>query len=408
MPTLPDDIRAVLDAARRTSADRDAARELPYETIADLARLGLTSITVPKEYGGQGASIPELFDTLIELAAADANLAQALRAHFWLVEWLRSAPRTEHGAQLLRDIAAGTVLGNATHERSGAEVGRLSTKLTRTADGYRLNGTKFYTTGSLFASYIAVLAEHPDEGRVTVLVERAADGIEVRDDWDGFGQKGTASGTAIFSDVAVDESALTTFPADAAHVTAFVELVLLATLAGIAQAVERDAVEFVQTRTRNYAHSTADLPRHDPIVQEVIGELAAASRAARALVRDAARELAAASDAVAAAAGSPDDADARAAAEAAVDAAERAAVEAQITLVPLVLDACSRLFEVGGASATSTTRSLDRHWRNARTVASHNPTRLQARAIGDHLLNAAGLVGAWDTGEAKQHGGGAQ
>lgn len=47
------------------------------------------------------------------------------------------------------------------------------------------------------------------------------------------------------------------------------------------------------------------------------------------------------------------------------------------------------LFEVSGAAAMSEARRLDRHWRNARTAASHNPAIFRERAIGDYYLNDA-------------------
>jgi alkylation response protein AidB-like acyl-CoA dehydrogenase len=45
------------------------------------------------------------------------------------------------------------------------------------------------------------------------------------------------------------------------------------------------------------------------------------------------------------------------------------------------------LFDIGGSSAVKQSANLDRHWRNARTLASHNPTPYKARAVGDYLLN---------------------
>ncbi|WP_372498774.1 hypothetical protein [Streptomyces purpurascens] len=51
------------------------------------------------------------------------------------------------------------------------------------------------------------------------------------------------------------------------------------------------------------------------------------------------------------------------------------------------LNAGERLYDVGGASATLREHHLDRHWRNARTVASHNPIAHKARVSGDWLLN---------------------
>jgi len=49
----------------------------------------------------------------------------------------------------------------------------------------------------------------------------------------------------------------------------------------------------------------------------------------------------------------------------------------------------------GCVSATSLTRSFDRHWRNARTVASHNPAIYRERAIGDYYLNGQKPDAAW-------------
>ncbi|WP_203136243.1 hypothetical protein [Microbacterium sp. JZ31] len=54
-----------------------------------------------------------------------------------------------------------------------------------------------------------------------------------------------------------------------------------------------------------------------------------------------------------------------------------------------MLDAITELFEVGGASAVSRSIALDRHWRNARTVHSHNPAAQRRRAVGDFELNGA-------------------
>ena len=55
------------------------------------------------------------------------------------------------------------------------------------------------------------------------------------------------------------------------------------------------------------------------------------------------------------------------------------------------VDAATRLFEVGGASATLRTRGLGRHGRNARVLASHNPLIYRARLLGDRAVNGTPL-----------------
>jgi hypothetical protein len=63
------------------------------------------------------------------------------------------------------------------------------------------------------------------------------------------------------------------------------------------------------------------------------------------------------------------------------------AYQAQQIVLEQVLEAATLLFEVGGASATSEARRLDRHWRNARVVASHNPAIQREAAVGNYHLN---------------------
>lgn len=148
--------------------------------------------------------------------------------------------------------------------------------------------------------------------------------------------------------------------------------------------------EFVRSRTRVYSQGSGATAATDPLVQQVVGRLSAKVASAQDAVLAAARALALAQEAV----GEP-------AHEHLTDAAELRTVQAQITAVADVLSVTTELFEVGGASATSRGRALDRHWRNARTLASHNPVIYQERAIGDRLLNGTDLLYFWSTGEKR-------
>jgi alkylation response protein AidB-like acyl-CoA dehydrogenase len=222
-----------------------------------------------------------------------------------------------------------------------------------------------------------------------VLVDASSDGVRQHDDWDGFGQRLTASGTTEFTAVAVDDDRVLG-PGYGApgptYVTAYLQLVQLAVLAGIAQRAERDTRQWVAERTRSYTHAAADLPRRDPLVQQVIGRLSSAAFTARAAVLAVADLL----DGVLADGASD---------EHALTAVEFAAAQAQLGVIDVVLPATSLLFEVGGASIVSERLRLDRHWRNARTISVHNPAIHKARAIGDHVLNGTALPFAWSAGE---------
>ena len=80
------------------------------------------------------------------------------------------------------------------------------------------------------------------------------------------------------------------------------------------------------------------------------------------------------------------------------------AFQAQQVTLPQVLEAATLLFEVGGASAVSEARGLDRHWRKARLLASHNPAIQRERMIGDYLLNGALPGDSWNRAFERQQG----
>ena len=66
--------------------------------------------------------------------------------------------------------------------------------------------------------------------------------------------------------------------------------------------------------------------------------------------------------------------------------AELGVLRAQSVVIDQVLHATTEIFEVGGASAVEENLRLDRHWRNARVLSSHNPAIYRERQIGEYLL----------------------
>ncbi|MGV3713080.1 MAG: acyl-CoA dehydrogenase, partial [Pseudolysinimonas sp.] len=202
------------------------------------------------------------------------------------------------------------------------------------------------------------------------------------DDWDGFGQRLTGSGTTIFDDVEIDPAHVLPWTENdegrpLSYTQALYQLILLATLAGISRAVVRDAVAFVKPRTRTFGVPGTSLPREDPLVQQVVGRLGGIRFAVESTVLEAVRQL-----------GRVDDTRRHDASDTErYDAALATTFEAQQVVLPLVLEATTLLFEVGGASAVSESLGLDRHWRNARTIATHNPAIQRARILGDLYLN---------------------
>jgi alkylation response protein AidB-like acyl-CoA dehydrogenase len=382
----------LFDRIASGAVQRERDRELPHEQVRWLAEAGFTAVTLPVADGGSGARPSDLFALLIRLAEADSNLPQLLRAHFAFVEELLLDPGVIRRELWVSRVAAGEVFGNASHERSSARVGSLVTHLVPDGDSWRLHGEKHYSTGTIFADWTTVSATAPDGRTVGVTVRVDDPGVEVRDDWNGFGQRGTGSGTTRFDGVLVEPAQIRPERDERrTPLPAFLQTTLLASLAGVAAAASRDATAFVRSRTRRYQHGVGATAASDPLVQSVVGRVSADAVAVEALVLDAAAAIDRAHDAVAT--GALDAADH-------VDAAELRTIQVQLTVVELALRATTTLFEVGGASATDRDLALDRHWRNARTLSSHNPVVLQQRVIGDHVVNGAPLQYFWATGQA--------
>lgn len=369
----------VVAELRRADAEAERERVLQYWAIERLRRTGVLGLRVPVRYGGPGGSVRDVTDGVIQIARGSSNVAQALRAHFGFSERLLSNRATEAEREhWFGVIDAGAVLGNAITDAKGrTPTSAGTTVLADTSGVLRLNGFKFYSTGTLYADLIAVSAVDADGRDVQAVVPVDRAGVELYDDWDGFGQRLTASGSTRFTDVEVAPVEVTTV-SDGAHLghsTTFLQLYLAAVTAGIAGAVLDDAVAFVQERARPAAHSLADTARADPFIVEAVGDIAADAAAAETLVL-------AAADAIDDVVDGDRQDDPAALADVAVEVAK-----AQLVAERLALSAAARLFDTGGASATSRTLNLDRHWRNARTVASHNPLAYKAHATGDYLLN---------------------
>jgi alkylation response protein AidB-like acyl-CoA dehydrogenase len=81
-----------------------------------------------------------------------------------------------------------------------------------------------------------------------------------------------------------------------------------------------------------------------------------------------------------------------------LELAEKTIASAQGVVINLTLEATSKIFETGGASVASGALVLDRHWRNARTLASHNPLSYKYRSLGANLLNGEELPYHWSAG----------
>lgn len=371
--------KPIFDRIAEGNVERERNRLFPYEQVQWLKDADFALVRVPEIFGGWGATLEQTYYLLALLAEADPNVAHVWRNHLAFVEDrlnARPSPTNDRWLQRFRDRE---FVGGGWTEANNGTYANIKTTVTRQGEHYAVTGAKFYATGSLYADWLDVIGKGEDDELVTALVRRGQPGVVLTDDWPGFGQTTTASGSATYSDAVAHEGDV--FPASERVVYQghFYQTAILAVLTGITRAVLRDGVAALKARGRNYPHALNAVPALDPQLLQVIGEVSVRVFSTEAALRSAARAL----DLIAQA-HADGDVDLR---DKRVLDGEVAVAQAQLTIIDAVLHAATHVFGALGASATSQESALDRHWRNARTLASHNPVAYKARILGDYLVN---------------------
>lgn len=365
------------------AAERELEGRLPHELFHRLRESGLTYLRLPESLGGPGGSASDQVEVTCALASADSGIAHALRGHFGFLESIALDPEGETSRLFAPEVLAGKLFGGAHMEVGTPRPNMIRTTLRREGDHYRLNGQKYYATGAIYADYTSFSAVDEDGKPAGVMVPADREGVSIFDDWDGMGQRLSASGSVHLDNVLVQASELNSIrtggnPYARRHNAARAQLHLMAVVAGIVRNVFSDAVHYVRDQARSAKHSASETARGDHFIQLAVGEIAAASHAIDALIAETARRLDESAAAILANAPNVDEV---------VLAAQLANSKGQVLIGKLALQAAQQLFDTGGGSATSRKRNFDRHWRNVRTLCNHNPAALRGRVLGDFYLN---------------------
>jgi SfnB family sulfur acquisition oxidoreductase len=378
--------RSVAAEIAAGAVERELSGQLPEEQLGLVADSGLLGIIVPAEHGGPDLPLSTAVEVLRILAQADSAVGQLLLAHFVISGVIRGLGDNDPAPRLYRDILAGAQLGNATVERgTRTSVERLTT-ISRGDDGnWVLTGKKYYATGSLGATWIAVAARiegtDPAHG-ATVFIQPGAPGVTLNlDKWSAFGQRGTASGEVVLDHVVVDDPFVIDEGPDPDPVSspptvfgAYDQALHAAIDIGIARAALEDGARFVTTKSRPWFEANVTTAAEDPHVVRRFGELTARLYALEAL-------LAHGSRLVDAALAQPE-LTRESAAEASLQVAAAKALAQEFAV-----EIASGIFELAGTSATDGQYALDRHWRNVRVHSLHDPARWKYVHLGNHTLN---------------------
>ncbi|AYD04357.1 SfnB family sulfur acquisition oxidoreductase [Neorhizobium sp. NCHU2750] len=367
--------KSLADEIRSGSNLRDRQRILPHHEMEMAGQSGLLGITVPVEYGGADISNPFLAEVLAILSEADSSIGQIPQNHFYILDVLRLAGSEEQKRYFFGRALAGDHFANALAEKNAEAAGMVSTRLVADGPGFRISGQKYYSTGALFADWIAIFALDIQDRIMMAIVPRATEGLTIIDDWTGFGQRTTASGTVLIDNVYVAADSVIDYYRVFEHPSPLGSLGQLLHAAidlGIARAAFADMIDFVKTKSRGNRNLGIEIASSDPLAIARAGSVAARIEAAAAVIERAGRKV--------------DIAQVSPSADTVTDASLTVAA-AKILATEAALEATNTLFELAGTSATDESLNLDRHWRNARTHTVHDPVRWKHHALGDFHLN---------------------
>jgi SfnB family sulfur acquisition oxidoreductase len=367
--------RTRAETFKQQAATRDRERRLPHLELETFSRSGLWGISVPQAFGGAGVSNVTLAEVIRIISAADGSLGQIPQNHFYALEVLRVNGSPQQQARLYAEVLAGQRFGNALAELGTKTAHDRTTRLSRDGVGWRINGRKFYSTGALYAQRIPTSVIDDNGVQQLAFVPAHATGLSVIDDWSGFGQRTTGSGSVVFDNVYVDADDVVPFQTAFERPTTvgpLAQILHAAIDTGIARAAFEDALHFVRTRTRPWIDSGIEKAVDDPLTLHSFGKLGIRLHAAEALLERAGEYLDRAQA----------DTTPEHLAQASIAVAEARAISTEISL-----EAGSTLFELAGSQATLAEHGLDRHWRNARVHTLHDPVRWKYHAIGNFYLN---------------------
>jgi len=377
----------VIAEIARTAAERELAHRLPHEEIAKLKALGFGALRLPADAGGRGLTLTAMFTVARDIAAADSNIAHAFRNHLFLVE--KALRHDEHPfhAHVLTLTRQHKTVGLSFAETDNPGAGARPSKILTTLEwqdargSYTGSGKKVYATGNLYNdAFTGIAVESRHSKTVQYVVDRGP-GVGDRDDWLGFGQRLTGSGTATFDKVTIPATQV--FPVDppphdgaAPWGYAFHQVYLTNCIAGIVRRVVSDGVGVLRGRGRNFYHGTAERPSDEPALQALLGRMRAYAASVEATIDRAIAALQHAWDSY----GTAQEYDA-------VLASSLSAAEAKVVIDDLAPQIASWLIDLGSGSAVSRNAGLDRHWRNIKVIASHNPRVYKEALLGQNLLN---------------------
>jgi alkylation response protein AidB-like acyl-CoA dehydrogenase len=192
----------------------DHSGEFPHALFRELGELGYYGAMYPSSVGGSDLKYPYTCFTVLceELARGSMGFAAAVcmqgsTATHTLFQWGNEALREKYLLPALRGEKIGAFA--ITEPNAGSDAASLRTRATRVEGGWRLNGTKMFTSNGTVADFITVVAttdpQRKAKGLELFVVDTTSPGFSVGRRLDKFAIHCSDTGELVFNDVFVPD-----------------------------------------------------------------------------------------------------------------------------------------------------------------------------------------------------------
>jgi alkylation response protein AidB-like acyl-CoA dehydrogenase len=194
--------------------DMDEAETMDPTVVEQLFEQGLMGIEIPEEYGGSGMNFTSAIIAIEELARVDPSVSVMVDVHNTLVNTaVMKYGSAETQRKWLPQLASGTVGSFCLSEpASGSDAFALQTKAEKTADGYKINGSKMWITNSMEAGFFIVFANlDPSKGYKGItafIVEKGTPGFSIAKKEKKLGIRASSTCVLNFDDVEIPKANL--------------------------------------------------------------------------------------------------------------------------------------------------------------------------------------------------------
>lgn len=211
-------VRSIAPEMRERAVRYDLQASFPFENFADFRRLGLLAVCVPREHGGFGATYADYIRVSEEVGRSCGATGLTFNMHNATMLWcgqvsdlldLSPADRDRH-ERVRAEMFRGVVEDGAIHSQPFSEglapgaTSGVATKAVPVDGGWLVTGRKIFASLSGAATFYNVTCQVPGEDEIRLLgVPSDAAGVQIVDDWDPLGMRGTVSRTLLMNDVFV-------------------------------------------------------------------------------------------------------------------------------------------------------------------------------------------------------------